>query len=243
MSDAVQSQPDDDGTHGDVAFRAGARALHAGARTAAQAAITKIEEQAMKLKTLALSGAGALALTIGAAVAAGNDPYTHNPTPEEQAQTQDLNTQAAGQAVSDSDSQSVSQQQYQDQQSQYQQQLDRYQAQQDRYRSDRAEYDYDRSHPYAWWHERYEHATLNHFYDIPRAELIDLRVLREDGFTVGRIREIDRHDDGRVAAVRIVFRNGDSAWVRARDLRYDPVERIVFTDLSVRALHDMARNS
>lgn len=197
----------------------------------------------MKIRNLALSSAGALALTIGAAFAAGDDPYTHNPTPQEQAQTHDLNAQAVGQAASDNDAQTGAQQQYQDQQSQYQQQMGQYQAQQDRYRDDRAEYNYDRSHPFAWWHERYEQATLNHFYDIPRAELIDLRVAREDGYTVGRIREIDRRGDGRVAAVRVVFRDGQSAWVKARDLRYDPEDRIVFTDLSVGELHDLARNS
>lgn len=197
----------------------------------------------MKIRNLALSSAGALALTIGAALAEGNDPYTHNPTPQEQAQTQDLNAQASDQAASDADTQGAQQQQYHDQQSQYQQQMGQYQAQQDRYRNDRAEYNYDRSHPLTWWHERYEAATLNHFYDIPRAELIDLRVAREDGYTVGRIREIDRHGDGRVAAVKVVFHDGESAWVKARDLRYDPEDRIVFTDLSIGALHDLARNS
>ena len=38
-----------------------------------------------------------------------------------------------------------------------------------------------------------------------------------------------------MATVRIEFRDGESAWVKARDLRYDPDDRIVFTDLS---LHD-----
>jgi len=137
----------------------------------------------------------------------------------------------------------ANQAQYQQQQDQYQNDKDRYEAQKDHYFDQRAEYNYDRSHPGAWWHDRYSTVTLNHFYDIPRAELIDLRVMREDGFTVGRIREIDRHGDGHVAAVRVVFRDGESAWVKARDLRYDPDDQIVFTDLSVVQLHDMARNS
>ncbi|HWA88549.1 MAG TPA: hypothetical protein VG889_00835 [Rhizomicrobium sp.] len=203
----------------------------------------------MKIRTLALCGVGALALTIGAAQA-GDDPYTHNPTPEERAQTQDLNSQAMGQAASDTSADTdaqqnyrAQQQDYQAQQQQYQDRMGRYRAQQDRYHDERAAYNYDRTHPYTWWHARYEEATLNHFYDIPRAELVDLRVMREDGYTVGRIREIDRHGDGRVAAVRVVFRDGESAWVKARDLRYDPEDRIVFTDLSVGELHDLARNS
>jgi ribosomal 30S subunit maturation factor RimM len=203
----------------------------------------------MKIRKLALCGAGVLALTIGAA-GAQNDPYTHNPTPQERAQTQDLNAQASDQASSDTDTQTGAQQQYQgqqqdyqNQQQQYQQQMGNYQAQQDRYRDDRAAYNYDRTHPYTWWHDRYEQASLNHFYDIPRDELVNLRVMREDGYTVGRISEIDRHGDGRVSAVRVAFRDGETAWVKARDLRYDPDDRIVFTDLSVRDLHELARNS
>lgn len=203
----------------------------------------------MKLRNLALSSASVLVLTVAAALAEGNDPYTHNSTPQEQAQTSDLNATQEGRAVSNVDADAAAQQQYQDQQLQYQQQqqqyqtdTQRYQAQQDRYRSEQAEY-FDRTHPYAWWHEHYAHATLNHFYDIPRAELVDLRVVREDGYTVGRIREIDRHGDGRVAQVRIELHDGDSAWVKARDLRYDPEDRIVFTDLSAVELHDLARNS
>jgi len=203
----------------------------------------------MKIRNLLLSSAGALVLTTGLALAQ-NDPYTHNPTPEERAQTQQLNDQAQGQAATDTDASDASQQQYQQQQQQYQDQQQRYQNDQQAYRSQqqdywdqRADYNYDRTHPGGWWHDRYERASLNRFYDIPRSELIDLRVATEDGFRVGRISELDRHDDGRVASVRIEFRDGESAWVKARDLRYDPDDRIVFTDLSLHDLRQIARNS
>ncbi|MEI9931049.1 MAG: hypothetical protein WDM89_10990 [Rhizomicrobium sp.] len=148
--------------------------------------------------------------------------------------------QSTSQAQSQDD---ANQAQYQQQQDQYQNDRAHYDMQQQRYQDQRAEYDYDRSHPTTWWHDRYDQATLNHFYDIPRAELVDLRVMREDGYTVGRIRDIDRHDDGRVSAVHVIFRDGESAWIKARDLRYDPDDRLVFTDLSVVELHDLARNS
>lgn len=205
----------------------------------------------MKRKSLALCGASVAFIAMGAtsviADPASGNPYTQNPTPQERAQTQQLNAESSDTAVqgtsavqSDND---ANQAQYDAQQDQYRADKDRYDAQKDRYLDQRAEYDYDRSHPGAWWHERYDTATLNHFYDIPRAELVDLRVLREDGYIVGRIREIDRHDDGRVAAVRVTFRDGESAWVKARDLRYDPDDRVVFTDLSVVALRALARNS
>ena len=78
---------------------------------------------------------------------------------------------------------------------------------------------------------------------MPQGELIDLRVVRDDGFTIGRIRGYERTPSGRVAAVKIIFRNGGIAWIRSRDLRYDPVNRIVFTDLTVPELREMARAS
>jgi hypothetical protein len=205
----------------------------------------------MKLKSLALCGASVAFMAMGAtsviADPASGDPYTQNPTPQERAQTQQLNAQSTDTAVQSTSAvqstNDANQAQYDQQQDQYQNDKDRYEAQKEHYQDQRAEYEYDRSHPSAWWHDRYDTATLNHFYDIPRAELVDLRVMREDGYTVGRIREIDRHGDGRVAAVRVVFHDGEMAWVKARDLRYDPDNRIVFTDLSIVELHALARNS
>lgn len=205
----------------------------------------------MRLRTLTLSAASALLFALGTmpvfADPAAGDPYTQNPTPEERAQTQELNAQAsdtARQSTTDAQAQTdAAQAQYQQQQDQYQNDQARYQAQKDRYLDERAEYNFDRSHPLTWWHDRYEHATLNHFYDIPRAELVDLRVMRDDGFTLGHIREVDRGPDGRVEAVRIAFRNGDLAWVKARNLRYDVEDRIVFTDLTYPEIRELERNS
>jgi hypothetical protein len=206
----------------------------------------------MKLRNMALLSAAIFAIAGGTAAAdpAAGNPYTQNPTSQERAQTQQLNTQAASDAevppqptAADQAQYQAQQEQYQAQQEQYENDQSRYQVQQDRYRDERAEFYYDRSHPYTWWRDRYERASLNRFYDVPREELIDLRVVRDDGFTIGRIREFERAPDGRVAAVKIVFRNGGIAWIRARDLRYDPDDRIVFTDLTVPELRDLARNS
>ena len=206
----------------------------------------------MNLRNIALCSAGILAITIGAATAdpAAGDPYTQNPTPQERAQTQQLNSAASqdaqvpAQPMPDDQAQYQTQQdQYQSQQDRYQHDQQRYQAQQDRYRDERAEFYYDRSHPYTWWHDRYTRASLNLFYGVPREELVDLRVVRDDGCTIGRIHELARAPDGRVAAVKIVFRNGGIAWIKARDLRYDPDDRIVFTDLSEPELRELVRNS
>jgi hypothetical protein len=205
----------------------------------------------MKLLTLVLSSTSALLLSFGATAVladpAAGDPYTQNPTPQERAQTQQLNGQAsadAQQSTSAATAQNdANQAQYQQQQDQYQNDQAHYQAQKDRYLDERAEYNFDHSHPGAWWHERYERASLNHFYDIPRTELVDMRVVRDDGFVLGHIRTIDRAPDGRVESVQIRFRNGESAWVKARDLRYDLDDRIVFTDLSYPEIRELERNS
>ena len=203
----------------------------------------------MTLRRLALGSTAALLIgTVSATAdpAAGN-PYTQNPTPQERAQTQQLNTRASDEAQQSTTAvqtqNDANQVQYQQQQDQYQDDQARYQAQKDRYLDERAEYNFDRSHPYAWWHERYGRATLNRFYDIPRTELIDMRVIRDDGFVLGRIRDVDRAPDGRVTAVRIGFRNAGSVWVKARNLRYDPDDRIVFTDLSYPEIRVLERNS
>jgi hypothetical protein len=205
----------------------------------------------MKLKTLALCGASVAVMTIGATAVIADpvagDPYTQNPTPQERAQTQQLNSQASDTAVQQTDAQAQTnadnQAQYQQQQQQYQNDRQHYAAQRDRYLDERADFNFDRTHPETWWHDRYEHATLNRFYDIPRAELVDLRVARENGYSVGRIADVMRRDDGKIERVRIALRDGEMAWVSARDLRYDPDDRIVFTDLSATAIYDMAANS
>jgi len=206
----------------------------------------------MNLRNIALCTAGFLAITIGAASAdpAAGNPYTQNPTPQERAQTQQLNSAASQDAQvpaqptpADQAQYDAQQDQYQAQQGQYQHDQQRYLAQQDRYRDERAEFFYDRSHPYTWWHDRYARASLNLFYGVPRDELVDLRVVRDDVFTIGCIHELARGLDGRVAAVKIVFRNGGIAWIKARDLRYDPDDRIVFTDLSEPELRALVRSS
>jgi ribosomal 30S subunit maturation factor RimM len=202
-----------------------------------------------KMKTLALCSVALMmagATTVLADPAAG-DPYTQNPTPQERAQTQQLNDNAANDAATRTSAaqqqNDVNQAQYQAQQDQYEDARARYAAQRARYLDERAEYNFDRSHPYAWWHERYESATLNHFYDIPRAELIGLRIVRENGYMVGRISDVMRRDDGKVLRVRVELRDGERAWIDARDVRFDPIDRIVFTDLSAGAIYDLAANS
>jgi hypothetical protein len=204
----------------------------------------------MKLKILALSSASALVIALGSAMAdpqAGN-PYTQNPTPQERAQTNDLNKQSSDTAVQqtsdvqaqqDAVDQQSSQnaQAYDHQMQQYQDGQDRAQAQQDQYEADRAEY-YDRTHPTAWWHDRYERASLDRLYGVHGGELAGLTVSKEDGYRIGRVASVDRGPGGRIVRVEVVMPDNRSSWVDARDLRYDPDDQIVFTDLTAREVHD-----
>jgi hypothetical protein len=196
-------------------------------------------ETTMKFRNLMLGSVCILGLSAFAAAAdpQAGDPYTQNPTPQEQAQTDQLNADQQGAATAQTADQGAYQQQmqqYQADQDRYHADQQRYRDQQDAYQDQRAEYDYDVTHPHAWWKDRYEHASLDEFYDIPRDELVDLKVDGGDGYRVGRIKEIERAPDGRVDSVKIRLRDGAFAWVHARDLRYDSDDRIVFTDLTIR---------
>jgi hypothetical protein len=200
----------------------------------------------MKTRNLALCGASLLLLgSLGTAIAdpQTGDPYTQNPTPQERAQTDQLNAQASQDATTNAAADSAAQSQYDQKQQQYQDQSDAYKAQHDRYQDEKAEYNYDRSHPLEWWHDRYEHASLDRFYDIPRSDLMELNVDREDGYRVGHIVALDRDEDGRVSKVKVSLKDGDVAWLDAHDLRYNPDERLVFTDLTVSQIRALARNS
>jgi len=204
-----------------------------------------------KIKPFALCGASVAFVMVGATAViadpAAGDPYTQNPTPQERAQTQQLNDSAANDATTSTaavqDQNAANQAQYQAQQDQYQNDRAHYAAQRARYLDERAAFNFDRTHPGAWWHERYGRATLDHFYAIPRDELAGLRMVREDGYMVGRITEVMRRDDGKVLRVHVELRDGERAWIDARDVRYDPDDRIVFTDLSAGAIYDLAANS
>jgi hypothetical protein len=128
---------------------------------------------------------------------------------------------------------------YHQQLEQYRNQRDDYREQRDRYERRLERYEYDRSHPAWWWRVRYEDATLDAFYRLPRYRLIGMDVDERDGLRVGRIRDIERAPDGRVERVEIALRGSDEvAWLDADHLRVDPDNNIAFTDISADAIYD-----
>jgi hypothetical protein len=53
-----------------------------------------------------------------------------------------------------------------------------------------------------------------------------------NGVWVGRVRNIETAYDGRPGRVEVALNHRVSVWVAPDDLRYDPVNHIVYTDLT-----------
>jgi type II secretory pathway pseudopilin PulG len=136
------------------------------------------------------------------------------------------------------------QDQYQDQQQQYQGQMQQYRDQQQRYRYDRQRYaqdirDYDVAQ-YAWSYPapfvyRYgEGFGLQPLYLTaePSQQLWQVPVEGPGGRWVGRVRNVETGPDGRPRRVEIALNRRVSVWVQPGDMRFDPSEGILYTDLT-----------
>jgi len=134
--------------------------------------------------------------------------------------------------------------QYDAQQQQYQGQMQQYRDQQDRYRYDRDRYmrnlrDYDIAQ-YEWSYPApyvYHYGTgngLRQLYLIaePSQQLSQAPVEGPGGRWVGRVRNVEIGPDGRPFRVEVALNRRVSVWVSPGDLRFDPAEGILYTDLS-----------
>jgi hypothetical protein len=144
------------------------------------------------------------------------------------------------------------QQQYQDQQQQYQQQQQQYQDKQQQYDEQKHVYDrnvrqYDQE---RWNYVDYPHAYAYRYEDSPQMmrlylvaepaqQMANAPVEGPSGMWVGKIRNIETGVDGRPARVEISLNRRVSVWVHPGDLRFDPDDHIVFTDLTRDQLWDM----
>jgi hypothetical protein len=209
--------------------------------------------------TLAIGGALS-ASTPSLAQYAGNPPQVS--TPAEQAETMQLNqraangtyrspdelngegSQAAGAAPMQQAQYQDQQQLYQQQQQQYEQQQGQYEAQQGQYRAQRHQYirdlrrydlaryefaDYPRVYVY-----RYRDARLRPVYLIadPSHQLAQVPVEGPSGRFVGKVRNIETAPDGRPLRVEVSLNRIVSVWVSPGHFRYDPYNRVLFTDLT-----------
>jgi hypothetical protein len=143
-----------------------------------------------------------------------------------------------------------SQPQYGDQQQQYQQQMQRYGDQQRRYQNERQRYaqdirDYDLAQ-YAWSYPapveyRYDEGGLQPLYLIaePSEQLAQIPIAGPGGQWVGRVRNVETGPDGRPLRVEVALNRRVSVWVRPGDLRFDPEDRVLYTDLGRDQLWEM----
>lgn len=210
----------------------------------------------MTVRNIVLANASVATIMLGAtfAFAQSSDPTQYS-TPTEQAQTQQLNSQgqdgtstspsalngeqptSAGYSAQPAPPPSAQRDQYQAQQDQYQQQQQDYHAQRAQYdrdvvRYDRAEFryaDYPRTYPY-----RYEDSHLWRIYLIedPTHQLAQAPVEDPSGAWVGKVRNVDINPGGQPLRVEVALNRRVSVWVNPSHFRYDPANRIVFTDLT-----------
>ncbi|HTQ14575.1 MAG TPA: hypothetical protein VMH86_11930 [Rhizomicrobium sp.] len=207
-----------------------------------------------------LSLAGALAIaTPSFAQYEGNPPQVS--TPAEKQETQQLNDQAtqgttANPAALNGDAsaprQSPQQTQYDSDSDRYRQQQQQYRQDQDRYRDEHARYEQEIRHydvrEYAWDYPhrvyvyRYgDTPDLQRLYLIaqPEQQLADLPIEGPGGNWVGRVRNVETGVDGRPFRIEVALNRRVSVWVPSGDFRFDPDERILFTDMTRDQLWDM----
>ncbi len=147
--------------------------------------------------------------------------------------------------------QSASDAQYQDQLRQYQAQMERYRDEHENYRAARGAYlqnlrDYDLAQ-YAW---DYPAPVAYHYgpgYGLqplyllaePSEQLARAPVEGPGGTWVGRVRNVEIAPDGRPWRVEVALNRRVSVWVNPGDFRFDPEERVLYTDLSRDRLWEM----
>jgi len=202
----------------------------------------------MSTKAAILSGVAAAAIGTAALAQSGyGSRYGSGPqesTPAEMQQTDQLNQQQMNGAQSDQATQAQYQTQYQDQQQQYNGQMQRYQAQQQRYQDDRyrynarlaaydlAQYEWSYPAPFAYHYDTGYGLRPLYLIAEPTQQLHGAPVEGPSGRWVGRVRNVDIAPDGRPLRVEIALNRRVSVWVGPGNLRFDPNERILYTDLS-----------
>lgn len=134
-------------------------------------------------------------------------------------------------------------QQYQQQQQDYQNQRQNYDIQRDRYRHnirwyDQARWAYTYPTPVVYEYDQPRLMRLDMIAE-PSQQLADVPIEGPNGMWVGRIRNIETGPDGRPARIEVALNHRVSVWVNPRRLRFDPNERVAFTNLTREDLWQM----
>ena len=221
----------------------------------------------MSSRSMILGSAGLSPAAILLAMQPSFAQYTGNPpqesTPAERVQTQQLNienAQGTNQSPAELNGEasmqaqpapSGAQQQYDAQRAQYEQDQQNYQDQQDRYRAQRHQYvrdlrrydlaryewtDYPRAYVYAYGDRRVRPLYL---IADPTRQLARLPIEGPSGRFVGKVRNVELNPAGQPLRVEVALNRAVSVWVSPGHLRYDPENRVLYTDLDRDRLWDM----
>jgi hypothetical protein len=143
------------------------------------------------------------------------------------------------------------------QQQQYDQQMQQYQGQQQDYQNKRSQYEQQKEqydHNIRWydqtrWNYEYPHSfayeydrpQLTRLYLIaePSQQLADVPIEGPNGVWVGRIRNVETGPDGRPVRIEVALNRRVSVWISPNRLRFDPTERVAFTNLTREDLWQM----
>ena len=180
----------------------------------------------------------------------GNGPQYS--TPAEQAQTENLNRQYTngtdespnalnGEAPRGTPSMQA--QQYDEQRAQYDATQQDYASQQDEYAAERAQYardlrrydlaryEYDYPRPYSYEFENVRLRSLDRIAE-PSEQLYQVPIEGPTGRYVGRVRNVQIGPNGWPSRIEVALNRRVSVLVSPGHFRYDPYNRVLFTDLT-----------
>lgn len=221
----------------------------------------------MTLRTALFASAAFAAVTIGAGMAfAQSNYYNTNPTPQEQQQTQQLNGQAQDNAapvdasakVVDNDDQQkyeAQMEQYRARERKYWESQRQFEKQRDSYAMQSSNYDITADQLLAnrAWYDAHHYARFVAYPDYPEPRLQALYLIAEpsqqmahapvvdyDGYKVGEVRNVETAVDGRPARVQIALMDHRFVWVMPGDLRFDPEQHAIYSDLPAQRLWELS---
>ncbi|MEI9991824.1 MAG: PRC-barrel domain-containing protein [Rhizomicrobium sp.] len=164
--------------------------------------------------------------------AGGQSIYDTNPTPQERAQTDQLNTNAAADARTPPAPPAADAADYAAKKADYDRKMRAYDAQRATYDHERSRYRADRADYVHRWDAFYGYRGFRNVDYMRGDELLGVRVNARGGARIGRVRDVDTDRDGRIVRVAVSSGGGAVAWIDAEDIRFDPANRLVLTDLS-----------
>ena len=134
-------------------------------------------------------------------------------------------------------------QQYQSEQQDYQNQRRNYDVQRDRYEHNIRWYDqtrwaYDYPRPLAYEYDA-PHLVRLYLLAEPSQQLADVPIEGPNGMWVGRIRDVETGPGGRPGRIEVALNRRVSIWVSPEHFRFDPRERVAYTDLTRDDLWEM----